>query len=215
MTTGEEVSVEALDPRTRASVEAYDARASEYQEAVRRHRPVADVRRFATLAARGARVLDVGCGPASDLRHLADAGLDPVGVDLSFGALQEARLLRPYDGLVCAPYHRLPFRPRSFGGLWMAAAFIHLPRGEWRDTFTLLLSYLDAGPVYFSCLRGTGDLREVEDPALGTVHRSDATEEEVEALLTSHGLHDVQIAVRPDPVRGPEVPWVVALGRSL
>lgn len=203
-----------LDERTVRSIKAYDENARVYQEAVRRNRPVADVRRFAALAGPGAVVLDVGCGPASDMRHLADAGVRPVGVDLAMGALREAHLLRPRDLIVCAPYRRLPFRHRAFGGLWLSGALVHLPRAEWRDTFSLLLSYLDTGPVYFSCVRGTGDLAEVDDPVLGTVHRSDATEEEVATLLRSHGLVNVQVELRPDPLLERARPWVVGLARS-
>lgn len=214
LATGEENVVLDLDKRTLHSIEAYDEHAREYQEALRRSRPVADVKRFAGIAGRGALVLDVGCGPASDMRHLADAGLEPVGVDLSMGALREARLLRPKNLIVRAPYASLPFRHRAFGGLWLSAALVHLPRAEWRDTFALLLSYLEAGPVYFSCVRGTADLEEVDDPVLGTLYRSDATEEEVATLMASHGLVDLQVEVRPDPVLDRARPWVVAMGRS-
>lgn len=204
-----------MDQRTLTSIAAYDERAGEYQRSLRHRRPVQDVRRFAKLAAPGALVLDVGCGPATDLRALVDAGLHPVGVDLAMGSLQEARLLLPKHPLVRAPYDRLPFVRRSFGGMWMSAAFIHLPRSAWRETFAQLLTYLERGPVYFSCVRGTRDLAEVDDPTLGTVYRSDATEEEVEALLTSHGLRDVQVELRPDPVLDRKRPWVVALARSV
>lgn len=202
-----------MDERTRASIAAYDEHAEEYQRAFRLKRPVADLRRFGDLAERGCLVLDVGCGPATDLRALADLGVHPVGIDLSMGALRYARMLLPRYPLVRAPLEDPPFRPRSFGGLWLSSAFTHLPRAEWRATFGNLLTYLTTGPVYFSCYRGTADMEEVDDPLLGTVHRSQATEDEVEALLTSHGLRDVQVEVRPDPIVDRRRPWVIALGR--
>lgn len=200
----------ALDRRTLASVAAYDEHAADYQQSLRLRRPVADVRRFGAFVRRGDLVLDAGCGPANDLRLLRDLGVHPVGVDLSMGALSEARMLLPRHPLVRAPLHDLPFRPGVFGGLWLSGAFTHLPRPDWRDTFAHLMRFLDHGPVYFSCLRGAGSLAEVEHPVLGRVYESEAAEAEVEALLSSHGLADVQVEVRPDPIADRRRPWVVA-----
>lgn len=198
--------------RTLVSVASYDRHARAYQQAHRRARPLADARWFAQLAGQGALVLDVGCGPASDLRLLRDQGLKPLGVDLSFGALTEARLLMPRHPLVQAPYERLPFRIRVFGGLWMSGAFVHLPRAAWRPTFARLLTYLDAGPVYFSCVRGQGDLQPVNDPVLGRIYRSDATEDEIGQLLGSHRLNDVRVQARPDLLPERNRTWVVGRG---
>lgn len=201
-----------LDDRTLRSVAAYDEHARAYQETLRRRRPVADVRRFAAFTTRGDLVLDAGCGPASDLRLLRDIGVHPVGVDLSSGALAEARMLLPRHPLVRAPLHHLPFRPRSFGGLWLSGSFDHLPREQWRDTFAHLMTFLARGPVYLSCTRGTEDLVESDEPILGRVYRSAATEQEIEALLTAHGLRDLQVEVRPHPLLDRKRPLVVALG---
>jgi SAM-dependent methyltransferase len=202
-----------LDERTLSSVAAYDEHARAYQESLRLKRPVADVRRFAAFARRGDLVLDAGCGPANDLRILRDSGVHPVGVDLSLGVLREARMLLPRHPLVQAPLDRLPFREHSFGGLWCSGTFTHLPRGAWRSTFAGLIDLLYGGPVYFSCLRSTDDLAPYDDPVLGRVHVSGASEEEVEALLGSHGLRDLTVEVRPDPVLDRRRLWVVALGR--
>jgi SAM-dependent methyltransferase len=202
-----------LDERTLASVAAYDEHARAYQESLRLKRPLADVRRFAAFAERDDLVLDAACGPANDLRLLRDAGVHPVGVDLSLGALREARMLLPRHPLVQAALHDLPFRPRSFRGLWISGAFNHLPRSEWRRTFASLLDLLDSGPVYFSCLRSNADMEPVEDEVLGKVYVSGATEAEVEALLGSHGLSDLTVEVRPDPLLDRRRPWVVALGQ--
>src|SRR5680860_1550784 len=157
-----------LDERTLSSVAAYDEHARAYQESLRLRRPVADVRRFAAHTRRGDLVLDAGCGPANDLRLLRDAGVHSVGVDLSLGALREARMLLPRHPLVQAPLARLPFRPRSFAGLWLSGAFTHLARADWRATFGAVLEHLDRGPIYFSCPRGDRDLAPVEDCLLYT-----------------------------------------------
>jgi len=202
-----------IDERTRTSIAAYDAHAREYQAALRMKRPVADVRRFADMAERHDLVLDAGCGPATDLRLLRDTGVHPVGVDLALGALREARMLLPRHPLVQAPVQALPFKPRSFGGLWLSGTFTNLPRADWHATFSALLELLDSGPVYLSCYRGTRDLIEVDDPILGQLHVSEATEEEVEALFSSHGLTEVSIEIRPDPILERRRPCVVALGR--
>jgi SAM-dependent methyltransferase len=202
-----------LDERTLKSVAAYDEHARAYQESLRLKRPLADVRRFAAFAQRDDLVLDAACGPANDLRLLRDTGVHPVGVDLSLGALREARMLLPRHPLVQAALHDLPFRPRSFRGLWLSGAFNHLPRSEWRRTFASLLELLDSGPVYFSCLRSNADMEPIDDPVLGEVFVSGASEGEVEALLGSHGLTDLTVEVRPDPLLDRRRLWVVALGR--
>lgn len=204
-----------MDERTAASIAAYDEHARAYQEQLRRRRPLRDVIRFAALAPKGALVLDAACGPANDLRALSDVGLKPVGVDLSFGALQEARLLLPKHPLVRAPLDRLPFRERAFRGLWLSAAFVHLPRSEWRSTLANLLRYVGRGPVYFSCIRGTADLAPVDDPVLGRVYRTDASEQQVDSLLASPGLRDIQVELRPDPLVDRKRPWVVGFGRVM
>jgi hypothetical protein len=142
-------------------------------------------------------VLDAGCGPANDLRLLRDAGVHPVGVDLSAGALHEARML-----LAAAPAGprtaaRAAVPAALVRGLWLSGTFTHLPRGAWRSTFAGLLELLERGPVYLACYRGTADLERLDDPVLGEVYVSAATEAEVEALLTSHGCRDLTVEVRP------------------
>jgi len=203
----------AVDDRTLASVAAYDEHAAAYHASLRLRRPVADVRRFADMAQRHDLVLDGGCGPATDLRLLRDAGVHPVGVDLALGALQQARMLLPRHPLVQAPLQDLPFRERSFGGLWLSGAFTNLPRADWRPTFASLLRLVATGPVYLSCYRGSRDMAAIDDGVVGPVHISEAVEAEVEALFASHGLTEVSVEVRPDPIVDRRRPWVVALGR--
>jgi len=208
------MELDDLDERTRSSLAAYDANAREWQEAFRMKRPVTEARRFAEYAGRGALIADVGCGPGSDLRLLTDVGLHPIGIDASQGALDFARLLLPRHPLILSPFQDLPFDDDTFDGLWLSSAFTHLPRADWPSVFAHVMSKRRAGPVYFSCYRGTADMEEVQDPILGTIHRSQATEDEVERMLSAHGLLDVRIDVRGDPIVDRRRPWVVALARA-
>lgn len=204
-----------LDPRTRRTIAAYDERAADYQLGLRRHRPLSDVKRFAAAAERGAVVLDAGCGPASDLRLLRDAGVHPIGLDMSHGVLVHARMLLPRDGLVMAPIEQPPFGEGVFGGLWCNGGLTHLPRAQWRAAFTALLLTVGEGPVLLTCYRGTVDLAEVEDDVLGTIHVSAATEDEVVGMFEERGLQDVQVEVRPDPRHGRRRPTIVAHARKV
>jgi SAM-dependent methyltransferase len=207
------VTATALDARTRRAIAAYGPVARRYREEVRLRRPLADVRRFAGFARRDDLVLDVGCGPANDLRVLRDAGLHPVGIDLSAGALTEARTLLPRHPLVMADLTEPPFTDHSFHGLWMNGAFHHLERDRWQPVLARLLRLLAHGPVYFTCLRGDADLLPFRDPLLGEVAVSAAPEAEVERMLTAAGVVDLTVDVRPDLRFGPRAPAVVALGR--
>jgi SAM-dependent methyltransferase len=79
---------------------------------------------------RGARVLDLGCGPGQDTRYLASRGFDPVGLDAVRPFLEWARAQRRKTRLVQGDILDLPFRPHSFSAAWAAASLIHLSKRE-------------------------------------------------------------------------------------
>jgi hypothetical protein len=170
------------------------------------------VRRFGAFARRGDLVLDAGCGPANDLRLLRDAGVHPVGVDLSLGALREARMLLPRHPLVrrrCTTCRSGSARSGGCGCRVRSPTCRAPPGGHLRRPAALPRR----GPVYLSCYRGTQDLDPVDDPCSARCSSPEAVEAEVESLLASHGLRGPHRrgATGSDP--RPSRPWVVALGR--
>lgn len=68
---------------------------------------------------RGAKVLDVGCGPGIILAE-ADRSNVSVGIDTEMDRLAHARGLCPDSRLVCADMRHLPFLPSSFDVLVLA-----------------------------------------------------------------------------------------------
>ena len=194
--------------RLRRSLEAYDGAAQAYQEHWRQRRPVDAVRTFAARAGRGARVLDVACGPGLDLRLLRDGGLAVVAGDLSHESVRVARTLFPKGAVARWDYRHLPFPDATFDGVWAPAALQHVPRaqvrrvlGEWRRTQR-------KGPIFVSLREGEGDLEEVDDPPAGTVYATTVSAEELKALLLDAGYVEVEVEQRPDPLDRPDVTWL-------
>jgi len=75
----------------------------------------------------GMRVLDLGCGLATDIAYLAGRGFTPVGIDQSEAALRRARAIYPTLELLAGDVRRLPFEPASFDCLLDRGCFHYLP----------------------------------------------------------------------------------------
>lgn len=202
-----------MDPRTSASVAAYDKAAVAYQEQWRQRRPLDAVRKFAALAGRGAVVLDAACGPALDVRVLRDAGLRVVAGDLSGEVMRVAKMLFPKGSLARWDYRRLPFLDATFDGIWAPAALQHLPRAEIRPALAELRRVQRSGPAFVTFRAGSDDLGPVEDPPAGLVYATAVTADELKALLLEAGYSEVEVEPRPDPLGRRDVAWLYGWGR--
>ncbi|MBI3268428.1 MAG: class I SAM-dependent methyltransferase [Planctomycetes bacterium] len=143
----------------------YEEAAGEYLKAwdKRAYRLPPLLARLVARLPRGARVLDLGCGPGQDCRWLRRRGLRPVGMDGAPAFLARARLRSPALRLVRAGLDRPPFRAGSFRAIWAAASLIHLPRRDARRALRALFDLLPPGGVLaatFTHRRGEGFLKK-------------------------------------------------------
>jgi ubiquinone/menaquinone biosynthesis C-methylase UbiE len=198
--------------RVAQTVSAYDAAAVAYQEAWRDRRPLDAVRKFADMAGWCARVCDVACGPALDLRWLRDQGLKVVGGDLSEQSMQLAKILFPKGSLARWDLRHLPFGDRVFDGIWAPAALQHLPRVQIRPALAELRRVHRRGPIFITFREGSSDLAQVEDPPAGMIWAIAVTAEELSALLVDAGYTDVEVERRPDPLDREDVTWLYGWG---
>jgi cyclopropane fatty-acyl-phospholipid synthase-like methyltransferase len=101
----------------------------------------------------GARVLDFGCGTGYGARHLADAGLHVIGVDVSSSAVDRATARYATSRLefrAIQPVEKgpLPFLDESFDAVVSFQVVEHVPSVD---------AYVFFGPAAHSCvLRPTG-----------------------------------------------------------
>lgn len=201
-----------MDARLAHTVAAYDAAAPAYQQAWRQRRPIAAAKKFAGMAGRGARVVDVASGPALDVRLLRDVGLKVVAGDLSHEAMRLSRTLHPKGALARWDFRRLPFADDTFAGVWAPASLQHLPRAAIIPALAELRRVHRTGPIHLTFREGRGDLDVVQDPPAGAVYATTVTAEELRALLLAAGYEAVEVEYRPDPLDRREVTWLYGWG---
>ncbi len=142
---------------TRRTLSYYESNADAYVRASVTATMLPHGARFAARLAPGARVLDLGSGSGRDLAMLRELGLDPVGLDLSFGLATRARELSGFPVAV-ADMRALPFRSESFGGIWASASLLHLGREEVGGALEGCRRVLKAGGLLFASLKiGSGE----------------------------------------------------------
>jgi SAM-dependent methyltransferase len=144
---------------TSATISAYDRIAADYAAcwAGASDPMVAARTRFAARLDRGARVLDVGCGPGRDLAALRAQGLQASGFDRSRGMLAQARQ-RGALPLALGDIRPLPVRAGALNGLWCCAALLHIPKRESRAVLAEFGRALCPGGVlYVSVKQGQGE----------------------------------------------------------
>ncbi len=107
----------------------YDRIAKEYQADRHIFDQREELETLVSLLAKGARVLDVGCGAGVPVASfLVDSGFHVIGVDFSEGMLELAREKVPRAEYVKGSMTRLGFKGNSFDGLTAFYSIIHVPR---------------------------------------------------------------------------------------
>ena len=187
----------------------YDKIAADYAAQAGRNDALAESRRrFAARLAVGARVLDVGCGPAHDTAALRALGLRAAGFDRSHGMLAQAR---PHQlPLLLGDMRHLPMRAGALDGLWVCASFLHIPKHDAPAVLGELRRVLRLGGVLFiSIKRGQGQ-RWIAHGTGGQRFFVFYQEDELDTLLTTSGFAVRESWLDTDHLGRPE-PWIARL----
>lgn len=189
------------DSRT---IGVYDARARDYAARFASAQPDRHLRAFIEALPKGARVLDLGCGPGHASAHMRAAGLRPDPVDAS------AAMVR-----LAIERHRLPARLASFDdiddvaaydGVWANFSLLHAPRRDLpRHLAALHRALKPGGLLHLGMKTGSGERRD----GLGRFYSYYAVAE-LAALLGAAGFAVVaQEEGRERGLAGTEDPFVI------
>ena len=145
--------------------------------------------------ARGARVLDAGCGTGANLAMLRRRGYDARGVDVSQAALDLAAQRPECRGCLSqASAAELPFPAESFDAVISADVLYLLSEPEEQAALTECRRVLKPGGVLIVNLPAYEWLRGRHDQAIGTQRRY--TVAGLRRKLTGTGLEPVRIECR-------------------
>lgn len=141
----------------RRTADFYDAHARDYGAAFGQT-PSPTLQRFIADLPKGARVLDLGCGPGHAARHMAAAGLRPDPVDASPAMVALAReaglearvmLFAQLDAVA------------AYDGIWANFSLTHAPRADLPAHLAAMATALrPGGQVHIAMKTGAGPYRD-------------------------------------------------------
>jgi SAM-dependent methyltransferase/GNAT superfamily N-acetyltransferase len=146
---------------------------------------------------RGKRVLDIGCGPGTDAKHLTDQGLDVTASDFCEPFLAIVRQRYPRMRTAWLDVTR-PFDLGRFDGVYGHSCFLHISRDLAPATLLHLRNALNPGGVLFLAVVESSKFRQYTLPDWGGI-AGNVTEfhcysaEEMRALFEAAGFTDVEI----------------------
>ncbi|MCU4974793.1 methyltransferase domain-containing protein [Halobacteria archaeon AArc-m2/3/4] len=134
------------------------------------------------------RLLDLGCGPGSDIETFNAAGYEVVGLDITQSFLRKATGNALVADFVCGDMRNLPFSGESFEGIWASASLHHIPRSDIKATLRDCQRILRSGGSL--CASVKHDVQPEDDTER---HFEYYTVEEFQSVLNNTGF-DVRTA---------------------
>lgn len=169
------------EPQAR-TIAVYDARAADYARLASEMPERRELEAFAAALPRGARVLDLGCGPGFHARFLAEQGFEVDAVDASAEMVALAAA-QPGVRARQAGFEELD-ASASYDGIWANFSLLHAPRDDMPALLARLHRALRPGGLLHLGLKlGEGEGTD----ALGRFYTY-YTEAELEALLAAAGF---------------------------
>jgi len=145
----------------------YDAIAEEYHANRNRFDHWKELKEFAALLPKNAKVLDVGCGAGVPVaRFLVESGFDVTGIDFSENMFKLARKNVPKAIFIKKDMNELDFAENSFDGLTAYYSIIHVPREKHSLLFESFHRILKPDGIMLVCMGP--DEWEATDEYLGT-----------------------------------------------
>jgi len=146
----------SADPETLA---VYQARAEDYAKMVNADKPGRFLRQFAEALPKGARVLDLGCGPGDAAEHMLQLGLDVDPIDASPAMIAIARDRRGLPARL-GTFDDLPLSA-TYDGIWANFSLLHAPRDAMPRHLAAIRSALKDGGLFHIGLKlGEGEERD-------------------------------------------------------
>ena len=191
----------------RATLDVYDARAADYADMVKKPEPNRHLTDFIDALPKGARVLDLGCGPGGSAAEMQKAGLR---VDAWDASDEMAKLGKAIGvNIRVAGFDALTAQS-AYDGIYANFSLLHAPKADMQGHLARIASALRPGGLFHIGMKtGTGEKRD-------TIGRFYAyyTDAELTGLLAENGLTVLSRETGMDSgLDGVKAPWIIMRAR--
>jgi len=133
---------------TKIVEEGYDKIAQKYHEHRNKFDNSAELKEFAKHFAKGAKILDLGCGAGVPVvKYLAGQGFHVTGIDFSQEMLALAKKNVPGAKFIRMNITEIDFPENAFNGLTAFYSIIHVPRERHSDLFKKIHKILKSAGI--------------------------------------------------------------------
>ncbi len=191
------------------TLSVYDARVDDYVKMTTRSEIDPDLVRFMGHLEKGAKVLDLGCGPATSSVIMRENGFLPDAVDASSEMVRMAN--KQHDiGARVATFDQID-EVGIFDGIWANFSLLHAKREEMPGYLAAIHKALKPGGIFHIGMK-TGEGEERDD--IGRFYTY-YTREELNALLTKAGFLVLDFTLgEGGGLSGKVEPWVTILAKK-
>jgi SAM-dependent methyltransferase len=167
--------------------------------------------RFIARLERGAKVLDLGCGPGRPVgEHMVERGLHVTGVDSSPTMISLCRERLPDQEWIVADMRQLALG-RCFDGILAWDSFFHLDYDDQRRMFAVFADHASAGAVLMFNT-GPAHGESVGEYRGEPLYHASLSPSEYEVLIRRFGFDVIQ-HIRNDALAGGRTVWLCQRGR--
>ncbi len=173
----------------RRTIAVYDAKAGDYANRFAQGKPDRHLQAFMAMLPEGARVLDLGCGPANASAFLRAAGMRPDPVDASPAMVALANE-RHDIGARLATFDDID-AVAEYDGVWANFSLLHADRADLpRHLAALHRALKPGGHFHIGMKTGTGAARDALDRFYTFVTRDELMELVRDAGFTVVSEHE-------------------------
>lgn len=174
--------------KDKSTLDVYDQRASDYATHFGSTKPSKSLTRFMDYLPKGAKVLDLGCGPGDSAALMRDAGFVVDAVDASAGMIEQANTR--YDlKATQATFDDLDAID-AYDGIWANFSLLHARKADFPRYLTAIHTALVSGGIFHIGTKLKTDQGEARD-GIGRFYSYYETDE-LMAHLDTAGFTPVQ-----------------------
>ena len=171
---------------------------------------------FCSFLPPGGTILDVGCGAGIKSEYLSEKGFKITGIDFSEKFLEIARLKVPEIDFLVLDMKNLDTLDRTFDGVFVQAALLHIPKKEVPGVFDQFVRKLKPGGHLYVAVKelkpGGPEEEEKEKNDYGYSYKrffSYFLSEELESYFKKSGF----TVVYENREQSGKTVWIQAIGR--